>query len=228
MQIGYILKTLRNNKGLKQTELAEALGTEQGRISRLESGSPCNVDEVVSIARFFNVSTDYLLGITENQTAVDTDEGKFIRNMCEYTGLNEKTISRLNKCKKRKDETKLLEDLYSKLDLSKMFNIMCDNDIFINMFCSNFLNYLDDEKTNEIKEKLWFDGDIMLGVDVSSMFLVNIQQNIADLKTEKWQLKDRERYTDHTVTYTLKTKPLKDYSDKIIKPSKDGEPNGND
>lgn len=46
----------------------------------------------VDIANFFNVSVDYILGLTD--VATNDKELKFV---CEYTGLNEKTVKLLNR-----------------------------------------------------------------------------------------------------------------------------------
>ena len=192
MQIGEILKDLRNEKDLKQAELAEALGLTQDKISRLENGGMSySCDELIAISKYFNVSTDYLLGLTENKTAVDTDEGQLLRAICEYTGLNQNSVLQLNKSEKNRKAIPLFDEMLQYFDLSKMFNLMCSNEIFIKLFCSNFLNYFDDKKIDEIKKRLWLDGEIVLGVDVSTLFLLNMQQNIINLKNGTWQNSDK-------------------------------------
>ncbi len=51
---------------LKQAELGEKLGMSQRKVSRLETGSTePTTDEIVAICRFFNVSADYILGLTD-------------------------------------------------------------------------------------------------------------------------------------------------------------------
>lgn len=55
------------------------------------------VDYLIKYAEYFNVSVDYLLNKTDKKIALDTDEGKLIRSICDYTGLCEETIEKLHK-----------------------------------------------------------------------------------------------------------------------------------
>lgn len=58
------LRTLRMEKGMKQSELAEALHFSQGMASAYENGREPPFDVLVQIANYFDVSADYLLGLT--------------------------------------------------------------------------------------------------------------------------------------------------------------------
>lgn len=60
------LKELREEKGLSQVELARELGFTQSAIAKWESGerNP-SLDLLISIAKFFGVTTDYLLGLED-------------------------------------------------------------------------------------------------------------------------------------------------------------------
>ena len=60
------LKELRENKGISQKQLAQELGYTQVCISRWESGNrQPEIDDIIAVALFFNVTTDYLLGLTD-------------------------------------------------------------------------------------------------------------------------------------------------------------------
>ena len=62
-----ILKQLLDERGISQKWLADAAETKEATISRYITGvnkSP-NVDILINISRALNVSTDYLLGITD-------------------------------------------------------------------------------------------------------------------------------------------------------------------
>jgi len=59
--------TLRRQKGLKQKELGEILGLSGKAISTIETGDrKTSIDNLAALAQYFHVSTDYLLGITDD------------------------------------------------------------------------------------------------------------------------------------------------------------------
>lgn len=79
-----------NNKITQQT-LADKTGCSRQAISQYMDGSSTpNVDKLISIAKFFGVSTDYLLGLAQEPT---TDME--LNAICEYTGLDEKSVKQL-------------------------------------------------------------------------------------------------------------------------------------
>ena len=60
------IKQLRENRGLIQEILASELGITQQMLSKYERDILCiKVDVLMKIAEYFNVTTDYLLGISE-------------------------------------------------------------------------------------------------------------------------------------------------------------------
>lgn len=52
-------------------------------------------------AKYFNVSTDYLLGLTDAPTPLKTDEGKALRVASDFTGLSINAIKQLPKITKK-------------------------------------------------------------------------------------------------------------------------------
>lgn len=60
------LKELRAENGLAQNELAQKLYVNQRTISNWEKGvREPNIAMIIRIAKFFDVSTDYLLGVVD-------------------------------------------------------------------------------------------------------------------------------------------------------------------
>lgn len=90
--IGERLKKCRKQSGLKQDEVAKELQVQRQIISYYETGTrQPNIDDIVKLAKLYNTSTDYLLGLSENQTT-----NKDVKAICNYTGLNENVICELN------------------------------------------------------------------------------------------------------------------------------------
>ena len=60
------IKELRQEKGLSQRELAKETGIKQANISRWEAGLVVpNINDVWTLANFFDCSIDYLVGKDE-------------------------------------------------------------------------------------------------------------------------------------------------------------------
>lgn len=61
------LRSLRESHNLTQDDLSERLGKTQLQIWRWENGkSTPNSNDITRIARFFNVTSDYLLGLSDD------------------------------------------------------------------------------------------------------------------------------------------------------------------
>ena len=60
------LKELRLEKGITQDKLAQETGLSQAALANWENGkrSP-TAAAVITLAKYFNVTTDYLLGVTD-------------------------------------------------------------------------------------------------------------------------------------------------------------------
>lgn len=82
------LRELRKEKNLLQKEIAELLKVGVSTYSSYEQGAAKPpVDSVVFLARFYDVSTDYILGVTDIR--YNQDELDF------YNELKEKNIDQL-------------------------------------------------------------------------------------------------------------------------------------
>ena len=83
------LYNLRDKHGLSQMQLAKELHTTSSQISRIESGVTeyPSIEIVIEAARYFHVSTDYLLGITQITSPKSYDISEL--------GLSEEAVTRL-------------------------------------------------------------------------------------------------------------------------------------
>ena len=77
--IGARLKKLRKEKKINQAELASAIGVEKSAISLYETNKNDPLDKTkVKIAKFFDISLDYLLGVVDEDVPY-YDDNKFLR-----------------------------------------------------------------------------------------------------------------------------------------------------
>ena len=59
------IRELRKNLNLSQIGLSLILGTTQQTVSRMEISGDIPTDLLIKMSRFFNATTDYILGISE-------------------------------------------------------------------------------------------------------------------------------------------------------------------
>ena len=85
----YRVRLLRQDRGWSQKELADKIFVAHSQISRLESGETTNIGSslLVSLAKIFQVSTDYLLCLTPISVPKSYDISEL--------GLSEEVIRRL-------------------------------------------------------------------------------------------------------------------------------------
>lgn len=85
------LKTLRTQKGVSLKKAAEALGVTAQSLSLYENGMrTINIDLLKKVAQYFDVSSDYLIGLSDTATT-DTD----LKAVCDYVELSEKAVEKL-------------------------------------------------------------------------------------------------------------------------------------
>ena len=63
----YRIRDLREDNDLSQAELAKVIRTTQQQYSKIETGKPdINGEKLILLAQFYNVSTDYILGLSKD------------------------------------------------------------------------------------------------------------------------------------------------------------------
>ena len=68
LTFGEKIRSLREDADLNQTQLGEAVCMTQRKISYIECGKfEPNIDDIVAFCKFFKISSDYLLGLTEEK-----------------------------------------------------------------------------------------------------------------------------------------------------------------
>ncbi|MCH5303928.1 MAG: helix-turn-helix transcriptional regulator [Ruminococcus sp.] len=67
LSFGEKIRLLREEKEINQTQLGVATNMTQRKISYIECGKyEPSIDDIITFCRYFNVSSDYLLGLSEN------------------------------------------------------------------------------------------------------------------------------------------------------------------
>lgn len=73
MELGKLLAKLRKEKGILQKEVATYLNVTVATVSNYEKGVHApDLDTLIMLADFFDVSTDYLLQRTDYKAGIDT------------------------------------------------------------------------------------------------------------------------------------------------------------
>lgn len=94
------LKDLRTSMGISTKALADATGISVGSLNTWEnddatagktSTDGIKLENLIKLADFYGVSLDYLAGRTDVKSPSPTLQG-----VCEYTGLTEKVVEKLN------------------------------------------------------------------------------------------------------------------------------------
>lgn len=107
------LKSLRDEKGLSQQNLAEVLDVSQQAVNKYENQNiEPNIDSLKKLADYFETSIDYLVGYTEIRHKIEP--------VSPYE-LNENEAALVNKYRKlttkfRKSIMTLIDDLLTKSD----------------------------------------------------------------------------------------------------------------
>ncbi len=67
MKYNEIIRGLREDKDLTQSELGKIFNVNQITISQYERGTRAlNIEMLILYAKYFNVSADYIIGLTQN------------------------------------------------------------------------------------------------------------------------------------------------------------------
>lgn len=92
METNDIIKKIRKDHNLTQTQFGEILNCDRYRIADIERGKTApTIEDIRVISKHFKISTDYLLGFSK---APSNDAN--ITMICNYTGLDVNTIEKLH------------------------------------------------------------------------------------------------------------------------------------
>ncbi len=99
------LKELREDMDMTQAELASILMQSKSNISKYENGQiEPNIDTIIALARFFNVTTDYLLGVSDIKNPYSITMDDINEALDAVTRLNDKIVDMENKLSGKENE----------------------------------------------------------------------------------------------------------------------------
>ena len=131
------IRKLMEERHTTQQELAENTGCSRQAIAQYADGSNApNIDKLVSIAKYFDVSLDYMVGLSDVPTA-----DKDVQFVCEYTGFTQEAIKELQSEKefiKRSEKKEICSEYFEIIN-----NYIEDgNLLYIFTYASDYKKYL--------------------------------------------------------------------------------------
>ena len=89
------LTQLRENRGLKRQEVADALEISRASLEYYEKGQrKPDIEVAARIAKYYGVSTDYLVGVSAAQ--VTASENETLKTVCDYLGISEASAEQVS------------------------------------------------------------------------------------------------------------------------------------
>lgn len=90
-----ILSKMRKERGVSQKKAAADLGISQALLSHYEKGiRECGLDFVIKCSKYYGVTTDYLLGVSENRNGMSSD---ILANITSTDGRSAKALAQSTK-----------------------------------------------------------------------------------------------------------------------------------
>lgn len=177
-----LLQEVKAENGIIQDDVAKSIGVSRQALGKWANGETVpDILDLKKLAKYFNVSADYLLGLTGNPTT-DTD----LKAVCDYTGLSDKAIN------------KLVEKMDGKTVFSHILDdVLCDNFFYDIIFelqalSENNIDYAyyylmirffitDENKSDEeIKTMYTFVEDIDTKCDVKKYNISKLTEKISE------------------------------------------------
>ena len=89
------LTQLREDRGLKRQEVADALEISRASLEYYEKGQrKPDIEIAAKIAKYYGVSTDYLVGVSAAQ--VTASENETLKTVCDYLGISETSAEQVS------------------------------------------------------------------------------------------------------------------------------------
>ena len=183
MNIGNKIKTLREKKGLTQLELSKDLNVVRQTVAQWENQErDLKTGAIISLAKYFNVSADYLLGLTENTSTNISEIG-----ISNKTGFSTSTVENiLNLSAEHKTILDKIINELLKSDLLEKFEELKENNIkLINLYQTDsiYKKLVEDEELtyNTIDNADELNGKFIFKDEYSKLLLFEIKYIFFDI-----------------------------------------------
>lgn len=145
LTLGERIDDLMKEKGINNAQLAQIIDTPPGNLSKIRNGENTNpkIGLIIALAKYFNVTSDYLLGLSEYKTYQNAATG-------ETLGINDENINYLKQIK-LDDSVKNVSITASNVSLNVRIaqkRIDLFNDLINLFFKENIFETLTSIKTN--------------------------------------------------------------------------------
>lgn len=125
------LRGLLESRKITMTELAKKIDVTRQAVSQYQDGSTQpNAETITNIANYFDVSADYLLGLS-NVKSTDTE----LKGVCEYTGLSEKAVNVLKRFRNEEQVITLWDYVISERHIFTELALWFDKYIKSRQYC---------------------------------------------------------------------------------------------
>lgn len=194
------IKDLRNENGYTQEEVIQNIGIESIQVlSNYENDRRTpDLDRIVKFAEFYNVTTDYLLGLSQFKNDANID-------IKEQIGLSDISINVLRRWKEWHDVTDGQIDFYpgniELKTLNYLLENIADNDIFksIGIYLFSDLVTMDNIENvtlvnKDAKERITFSVN-----DIISAQLLHVQRICMNLREDIQKRKDNSDIAENLV-----------------------------
>lgn len=126
MNIGLKIKELRNQNNVTQDNLAKAVGISTQAVSKWENGGLPDIELLPSIAKYFNVTIDFLFDIPSNN--LENTEENLMNYILNFPSQKERLYTLMELCwiivnnipGKSNEGLRTLKDIYDRHKLSHM------------------------------------------------------------------------------------------------------------
>lgn len=179
------LRLLLSERGTTQDQIAKELGVKRQTVGRYTDGSALpNYESLALIAKYFNVSIDYLLGASDIQSSDISTQAA-----CVATGLSEKAVTNIQKIKQWK-----MREIES-LSLFLESDVFWD---FINALSECYRHY---ETIADIKQSMDVSAKLDVKDEGMKQYISDINER--DLKLQKEKGKGSASYNLYQASIEL-------------------------